>query len=214
MHLGITSYADSPTESPMSLAQAKLHLRVDINDDDELIGQLVDAVTLKAEAHCSAAFVPRSYSMWLGAFPGYGSGVFGPGLDGEETPSRFGGSSQSRYPSAICLPVHPLISVSAITYLDTDNVEQTLATSKYVVVTNRRQPMIVPATGYPWPATYDHPEAVRVNFRAGFEGGCPADAVIGMKLWLTHLYENRGETDGAAPASAKFWLNKYTLWPL
>lgn len=220
MRFNLTEYAESPTPSVMSLAEAKLHLRVDFNDDDALIESLIEAATLAAEAYTSAGFTERSYLMTLGAWPGLGAGSFGPDEDGDEWPSRFGTSGRpSRWPNAIHLPVRPLVSVSAITYLDSDGAVQTLATDQYVVVTAHRPPFIVPAEDATWPPLARHPEAVRVAFRAGFSE-CPANAVAGIKLILGHLYAHREDvTTGVGapepavlPMGSTFLLAPHRMW--
>ena len=224
MHYGLTQYADSPTLTVVSLADAKLHLRVDFNDDDALINSLIDAATLQAEAYCKAAFTPRNYLMTLGAWPALGAGSFGPGEDYIDFPARFGGSGRpSRYPDAICLPVAPVSAVTSITYLEsTAGAVTTLSASAYVVVTSHAQPMIVPATGQSWPALYDHPEAVRIAFRAGYEADVPANVTAAVRLLVGHLYEHREEVTtgfgGAAPTQiplgAKYLLNPHRMFPL
>lgn len=222
MRYGLTQFADSPTCSVMTLAEAKLHLRVDFDTDDELILGLIEAATLQAEAYCGAAFCARDYLMTLGAFPGLGSGSFGPDRDGEEFKPRWGSTGRpARYTSAIYLPVHPLLSVSSIQYLDTDNVLQTFDAASYVVVTTGVPPFVVPVSTVCWPAVYSHPEAVRISFRAGF-ATIPQNIVAAVKLYLGHLYEHREEvTPGVGapnpvqiPLGAKWLLNPHKVWPL
>jgi len=220
MQFGLTQYAESPTQQAMTLAEAKAHLRIDFDDSDTLISGLIDAATLAAEAYTSAAFIERSYLMTLGAFPRIGAGQFGPDTDYAEFPSRWGTSGRpTRYPTAIRLPFHPVLSVSSITYLDPDLATQTVAASDYVVVVSRHPPFIAPATGTNWPNIGDHPEAVSVAFRAGY-GTCPANALAAIKLILGHLYEHREDvTPGVGapnpaelPMGSKWLLTPYRLW--
>lgn len=219
MQYGLTKYADSPTGAVMTLAEAKLHLRVDFTDDDDLISALIEAATLDCEAYCNASFVPATYHMTLGAFPARGSGLYGPDEDGEEFPRNFGSSGKpTRYPTAIFLPVHPLLELNSLTYMDADGATQTLSTASYVTVSSRRPPFIVPATGTTWPVTYDHPEAVTVSFNAGF-ATIPADIVAAVKLRLATLYEHReeivvGTIQADLSIGSRVLLGKYRLWPL
>lgn len=223
MRIGLTEYSDSPTLQVMTMAEAKLHLRVDFNDDDALISALIDAATLQAEAFCNAAFTPRNFLMTMGAWPQLGAGSFGPDEDGAEFPSRFGGSGRpSRWPMAIAFPIHPVTSVSSIAYLESAaGVVTTLSTSAYTLVSSTRPGFIVPAQGQVWPSLYSHPEAVRVAFRAGFES-CPANAVAAIKLLMGHLYAHREEvTPGVGapdpvqiPLGAKYLLGPHRMFPL
>ena len=219
MRYGLTKFADSPTGAVMSLAEAKLHLRVDHTADDDLISELIEAATLDCEAYCNASFVSATYHMTIGAFPATGSGAFGPDEDGVEFPRGFGRSGRpTRYPSAICLPVHPVTGVNSITYKDDNGATQTLATSAYVVVTSQRPAFIVPATGTVWPVTYDHPEAVTISLDAGF-ASIPRDIVAAVKLRLGSLYENREDVlvavqSSLLPMGSRALLGKHRLWPL
>lgn len=57
------------TEYPVSLAEAKLHLRVDIDDDDDLITSLIGAATEHVEASTARALVSRTIDFYLPQFP-------------------------------------------------------------------------------------------------------------------------------------------------
>lgn len=223
MRFGLTEYADSPTQAVMSLAEAKAHLRVDFDADDALIESLIDAAALQAEAYTRQWLTPRDALMTLGSWPGHGHGAFGPDVDGDDFPARFGGSGRpSRYPNAIYFPTGPVQSVSSISYRESSTgVVTTLSASTYVVTTSTRPAFIVPATGEAWPALYDHPEAVRVAFRAGYDTP-PANAVAACKLILGHLYEHREDVTpgfGAPnpaqiPMGSRYLLNPLRLFPL
>lgn len=227
MQYGWTEYADSPTTPAITVAEAKAHLRVDYDTDDDLISVLIDAATQQAEAYTRAAITARLFTMTLGAFPRISRGQSGPDPDYAEFPSRFGSSGRpARYPTAICLPVWPLISLSSIQYIDADtDALTTLASSSYVVVSSHRPPMIVPAAGTAWPVAGDHPEAVRITFRAGMaeaDGGIPAVVKSAIKLIVGHLYEHREDvTPGVGapepallPMGSRYLLNPYRMWPL
>lgn len=67
------SLVTAATEYPVSLADAKLHLRVDIDEDDDLITALIGAATEHVEASTARALVSRTIDFYLPQFP-YNSG--------------------------------------------------------------------------------------------------------------------------------------------
>lgn len=66
----------------------------------------------------------------------------------------------------IRLPYPPLIKVESVKYLDATGVEQTLDAGVYRV--NETSLMLLP--GESWPATGAYDDAVRVRFKAGYNG--------------------------------------------
>lgn len=187
---GLVSTADSPEIPFMSLEEAKLFLKVDFDDDNDVIEQLAAAAAEDCELHCNAAFRPRSFVMTLAGFP-----------------------SSCRDPR-IFLPRHPLVSVASVEYLDAEGDEQTLAEADYVVVASTRPAFLVPAYNKVWPATYEHPEAVTITFRAGFEDGIPRRIQAAVRFRLSQLYRHRDETGLELPASVVSLLASDRLWPL
>lgn len=188
---GIMCLTDSPEVEVISLAQAKAHLRVDHDADDDLIVDLVHAAVDEAERYCNAAFFPKSFELTLPGWPA--SGV-------------------------IYIPKHPLIAVGSISYRDSDGDVQTLDASAYVVSTDTLPPMISRAYGETWPQARCHPAAVTVAFTAGYVTVPPA-ALIGIKLLLGHLYENRetvvvGGQAVELPLGAQHWLSRCVMHSL
>lgn len=88
------------------------------------------------------------------------------------------------------IPLPPLVSVVSVQYLDMNNTTQTVASSKYNVVTSRVPAVISPVFGQVWPATYVHPEAVTITYTAG---EFTELIKTGMKLLVAHWNENRGD---------------------
>jgi uncharacterized phiE125 gp8 family phage protein len=157
----------APAQPPVTINEAKAHLRVDGNHEDLLIGQLI-------EAACSHLDGPRGVlgrclvaQTWLME------------IDGWRTP--------------IALPVEPVSGVS-IEYDDENGAPQTLASNQYRLIQPfGRRPEIVPQTGVPWPrlsAQSLYP--LRVTMTAGAAAGeVHQDIRAAILLMVGGLYQHR-----------------------
>lgn len=97
--------------------------------------------------------------------------------------------------AAIRLPLPPLQSVSSLTYLDGEGVEQTLDPSLYVVLAGGRAE-IVPAFGCLWPRALRQPRAVTIEFVCGYgdAAAVPNPIKTAIAMYVASLYENREST--------------------
>jgi len=113
------------------------------------------------------------------------------------------------FPKMIYLPRSPVASVVSIKYQDTDNAEQTLAASKYVVdvVDPERVSRIVLALNAAWPATYDSINTVVVRFTCGY-ATVPAMLLAAVKQYAKELYDF-GEPD---TAKLRMWCDPYRVY--
>lgn len=59
----------APASEPVSLAEAKAHLRVDSDHEDALIGQLIAAARLYVERALGLALITQGWSYFLDAWP-------------------------------------------------------------------------------------------------------------------------------------------------
>lgn len=76
----------------------------------------------------------------------------------------------------------PIQSVSAITYFDSNGVEQTLAADQYLVDSTTEPARIQPAPNLVWPVTQYRNNAVKVRFVAGYGAASAVPACI--KHWM------------------------------
>lgn len=133
-----------PPVLPLTLDEAKLHLRVDNTEEDSLITGYIAAATAFADGEygfLGRALVTQTWELVLDAFPVH----------------------------EIKVPLPPLQSVDAIKYDDPQGNEQVVATTAYWVDSASEPAWIVPATAG-WPtAVLDAVNAVRVRFTAGFD---------------------------------------------
>ncbi|MGY6256545.1 head-tail connector protein [Paraburkholderia caledonica] len=193
----------APTEEPVSVEEAKLHLRVTDSSEDTLITMLISAARIHAENVCRRVFVTQKWDLFLDAFPFYTYyGVIPGYVPVDQLPSawmtmrnyavRFRGSK-------IDIPFPRLQSVDAVKYIDPNGITQTMDPSAYVVDTISEPGVLTPKTGAYWPDTENTTNAVQISFTAGY--GAAADVPAGIKSWILlrvgALYENREEVSVA-----------------
>jgi uncharacterized phiE125 gp8 family phage protein len=122
----------------------------------------------------------------------------------------------------ITIPLPPLQSVDAVTYVDNDGVAQTLATSSYDVIGigGDAPAMIALAYGASWPSTRWQPDAIGVEFTAGYgdtPDDVPSDIQAALLLTIGHLYRNRetvvtGTIATELPQAAQAILDRRRVW--
>ncbi len=130
-----------PLALPVTLAEMKLHLRVDtdLTLDDAAITEQIEAAAEWLSDATDKAYMTAVYDLHLPDF----------GWQWYE------------------LPYPPLQAVS-ISYLDAAEARQTLAATVYRVVTWETPGWVELADGQTWPVVADRPDAVTIRFTAGF----------------------------------------------
>lgn len=177
-----------PAAEPVSLAEAKLHLRVDFDEDDTLIQALISTARQAAEMLTQRQLVTARWRMVLDSFPG-------PSLMGVPVGQTF-----TLPGHAILIPKSPLQSVVEIRYLDMAGIWQVMPAANYTVDNACEPGRITPVFGQIWPIALPQIGAVSVIFDAGY--GSAADVPEGLKSWiklrLGSLYAHREEVASMA----------------
>ena len=158
----------APSVEPISLADAKLHLRVDVDTDDDLINAIIKAARQRLEIDARVALITQTLEMRLDCFP----------VDGDD----------------ILLLRPPLQSVTSIKYVDTDGVEQTWSSDDYAADIYSTPARIRPAYGEVYPTARSVNNAVTIRYTAGYGDAAtavPDDLLQALKLLIGHFYENR-----------------------
>lgn len=184
---------ETETWEPVALGEAKGHLRVDIADDDALIGRLTTAAREQVEEITGRAIVAGTWDLVLDSWP-----------CGAE----------------ISLPRPPLRSVSSVTYKLADGSEATLDPALYAVDAASEPGRIVLAPGASWPPDELYPVgAVRIRYAAGYTSAAAVPVGIwqAMLLLIGHLYENReavavGHTVTQLPLAVDALLAPWRVW--
>ena len=173
---------------PVSLAEAKHHLRVDFDEDDALIQALICAARQAAEMLTQRQLVTARWRMVLDNFPS--SGLMG-------GPA---GQTFSLPGHAILIPKSPLQSVVEIRYLDMAGAWQAMPAANYTVDSACEPARITPVFGQIWPVSLPQIGAVSVVFDAGYGGAeqVPEGLKSWIKLRLGSLYAHREEVASMA----------------
>ena len=193
----------APAAEPVTLAEAKLHLRVSDSNEDTLISMLISAARAHAENVCRRAFVTQKWDLFLDSFPVHTYyGVLPGYVPVDQLPTawmtmrnygvRFRGGK-------IDLPFPTLQSVESIKYRDVTGALVTLDPSQYVVDNVSEPGVLTPAPGTYWPDTQNTTNAVQISYTVGY--GDASAVPAGIKSWILlrvgALYENREEVSVA-----------------
>lgn len=180
------SLVTGPALEPVSLIEAKSHLRIDASttDYDAEITAWIIAARRWAEGHTGRPIGQQTWKLTLDTWPGQ-CDRWGPGR-WESLPYR----------DAILLPKPPVTAVSSIEYVDVDGVTQTLAANQYIARLDTVPARIVPAYGVTWPDLRGDEGGVRVTFVCGEPASETTKAAI--KMIVGHFDKNREATGADA----------------
>jgi len=183
-----------PATEPISLAEAKAHMRVDLEDEDSLITSLITAVRISVENYTGRALVTQTWALTLD----------------DEWPED----------ERIVLPRPPVASVTSIAYVDLNGDAQTLNSNQYTLFKrDTGEWAIRPAYDVIWPDVRRVPAAATVTFVAGVADSAVPEAIKqGILLIIAHLFENReavnvGNAVSEFPMSATFLLDPFVVHP-
>jgi uncharacterized phiE125 gp8 family phage protein len=167
-----------PASEPVSLAEAKAHLRVDHDDEDAAILRLVRMARETAERITGRAFIAQEWKLWREGRP----------------------SCEER---ALELPKPPLIAVSAITAYDRSGTPITLSSDAYIVDSLSVPGRIVFKDTTALPVSLREANAIAVSFDAGY-GANASDVPSAIRSAMLNLvgfyYEQRGNAPAQPPA--------------
>ena len=179
-----------PQVEPISLAEAKLHLRVDGNEEDALLTALITAARLRVENYVKRAFISQTWEMIL-----------------DEAKAE------------IEIPLPPLHAVTRIRVIAEDGTETTVDAGTYIVDRGEGQPGRVRLkSGYSWP-THRNFASFIITFEAGYGDAAenvPGPIREAIKHLIAQAYENRGDTkaEEEMPAIAATLLWPYRIFRL
>lgn len=185
-----------PAEEPVTLTQAKLHLRVDGSDDDALITTYIKAARSWAEGFLGRSIVTQTRRQHLDDWP-------------------------ESIDDPIELQFSNVQSVTSVKYYDVDGVLQTLAPTMYDADLVDSPAKISLVDGEIWPTTKTRPNAIQIEYVAGY--GLPSTALPKpipdeIPVAILHLvatwYATRESVVTGTIVSAVPQTCENLLWPL
>lgn len=162
---------DVPLVTPVTLAEAKAHLRIDSDDDDVLVTRLIAVATAYTDVKgaLGQAMITQKWAQWFGSNP-------------EQT---------------VALILGPLQVVNAVKYYDQDGVLQDDDINNYQVFGTEYASYIGPKDGFSWPNAQDRSDAIKIEYTIGF-GDAATDVPDTIRhalfLLIGHWYENREQS--------------------
>ena len=164
--------ATGPAVEPLTVAEAKLHLRVDISDDDAYIGTLITAAREWVENYLDRTLITTQLILRAAEFP----------------------------TEELELPRPPMVASGTatavvITYTLADTTTATLSTALYRVDRTSTPGNVAPSINGTWPSdVIEDANAVAVTYWAGYgptSASVPATIRHAMLMLIGHWYEQR-----------------------
>jgi len=195
----------APGAQPITLPEAKTWARIDGNDDDALITQLIDAATQSAEAFLRRSLISQTYRLTIdlptsACYDSLGEGVY-------DLPVS---ALYGNLPRVIELPRGPASAISSVKTYDTDNAESTYDSANYTIDADGSRLILV--EGAQWPSNMRPEASVAITFVAGYgatPSSIPQPIKTALMIHVATLYEQRGQCDMDLPAPSKQLLSQY-----
>ena len=173
----------APAVEPLTLVEAKEHLKIDHTDEDTYISSLIASARVFCERYTKLALDEQTLKWTLQSWLG------------DNEPASYGLESIPALRSGekfIEVPVGPLSSVTSITtYDDDDNATVWNAANYYVASAHNR---IYRRVGITWPKPGRAAEGIEIIYKAGFGANAsdvPKSIRQGLLQLIAHLYEHR-----------------------
>lgn len=187
MALVLTS---APASEPISVAEAKAHLRVDGEAEDSLIASLILTSRLHIETALGLALMSQGWRLLLDQWS-----------DGRE----------------VELPLRPLQAVEEVRVLSADANATVVSASQYLVDVASAPPRLVRRAAFPTPGL--PARGIEIDLTVGFGDDAedvPAPIRQALLLLVAHWYEHRdpieiGAADAGIPAAVSDLLRPYRM---
>lgn len=161
----------APAVTPITLAEVKEQLRIETTDDDALITRLIAVAVAYTDAQAALghAMITQKWAQWVQPHP----------------------------TQTVGLMMGPVQSVTAVKYYDAANTLQTDTLSNYEIVGTEFAKSVGPKAGFNWPTTYERPDAIRIEYEAGYGDATtdvPQTIRHALMLLVGHWYDNREQS--------------------
>lgn len=185
------SLVAAPATEPISLTEAKSHLRVDHSSDDTLISALITMAREYVEAETNRALFTQTWDWFLDDFP--------PPAGNEKQCTDLLNLYGYDYPrfSIIEIPKPPLQSITWVKYADptTGTMTALVNGTDYEYETASERGRLCPVYAKQWPTVKVQLNAVNIRFVCGWTNATVSLIPKGLKhamlLLIGAYYENR-----------------------
>lgn len=176
----------SKSTSPVSLTLAKRYLRVDANDDDEVIQAAIDSATVFAEGYTSRDLRKKSWILTTPCFP-------------EDSDT------------GIVVHRNVVTDVTSIDYRSGDTII-TLPASRYTLIQSSSWAYIDLVDDNEWPSsTDDRRDAVTIKFDTDIDPRFIEYVKDVLLKHVAHLYQNRGDCSRGIPSDLMEMYDKMRI---
>lgn len=177
-----------PSALPVSLEEAKQHCRIDVgvSEDNDLVTAYISAAIGILEKTLSMKLVSQQWRQDFGGFAG-----------------------------CMRLPFRPVDPDSVtIDYRDAGNVEQTVDSSAFRVLTDAMGSYVEIVAGQSWPNTFSRPDAVSITFDVGVDvADVPPALKAAILMHVALLYANRESVVTGTIATMLPMGYEFLVWP-
>lgn len=156
----------APASEPLSLAEAKDHLRIETSDQDSLIAAMIQTARETVEEYLNRKLISQTWTAYFDQW------------------------------SSVMELLPEVSAVNSVKYMDVSNVQQTLSTSVYELTNGTLVGGVRRKYNQDWPELLDHSDVIEIEFVCGYgaDTDVPEPIKQAMKLLIGQYYENREST--------------------
>lgn len=180
-----------PAITPVSRTEARNHLSLDEDIDDNQVRSYLQAAIDWAENYTGRFLISRTCQMMLDGAREIDDILW----EGMKT-----GYSAMRYVDHIELAATPVVSVESIKYYNDSDTQSTWSATNYYVDTFSEPARIVLRDGGTYPTDLRVANGIEINFTAGYgtsANNVPEAIKLGILQYTAHLFEHRGDSEVA-----------------
>lgn len=166
-----------PAVEPISLAEAKAHLRVDGDADDPLITSLITTSRLQIETALSIALIAQTWSYFVDALPASGT---------------------------IALPLRPVLSLDSVRLNQDDGGITTIPPATFTLDGLSNPPRVLQRQSWSASVPPRKTNAIEFSMTAGFSSAAasvPAPIRQALLQLVAHWYEHRDPSEIGSSAA-------------
>lgn len=171
---------DGPAVEPLTLAEAKAHLRLDGVEEQALVSACIVAARQACESYTGLSLISQTWQLYLDRWP----------------------------MGAVSLPRPPVQTVTEVAVLDAAGGRMVLEPERYVLDRAAGPARLMRRGALSWPQPGRTLGGIEITYRAGFGDSwndVPAALRQGMLLAVGHFFERREGEAGLPPAIAALW---------